>query len=41
MGHFFIINKSLFNNIQSKISSLKTLKFKNAFILKIKEFQQC
>jgi len=41
MGHFFIINKSLLNINQSKVSFLKKLNFNNAFILKIKEFQQC
>ena len=41
MGLFFIFNKSFLNKTRSKTSSLKTLDLSIAFILKIKEFQQC
>ena len=41
MDLFYIFNKSLLSKNRSKTSALKILKFCIAFILKIKEFQQC
>ncbi len=41
MDLFYIFNKSFLNKNRSKTSFLKTLNFCIAFILKIKEFQQC